>query len=253
MMRSQYFERTLFYDRSLGSDEYYENTSEQIFEKDVRKTRIEVCLQSCSSAAQFRTVTGGKNLSSHSDHKGLKEQEASEPIARPGDCIKPELNGTLAANGDCHLISEARGLSESEHNEASDTDDSCSVLSQASSTALLSAVDQRQGESGPPLYPGLPKLTVDNLEPEDIENFVQRTKNNFRVFYLRQLHSHSRLQITKEVFERLLKSCHVFPRFSEYVIGFGRKSSETEVGPPSFKYRSICTARGNMYRGFGMS
>jgi hypothetical protein len=69
--------------------------------------------------------------------------------------------------------------------------------------------------------------------------------------YLRQRHSHARIQLTKELFEQLLKACHVFPRFNEYIIGFGSKNSEAEVGPPPLKFRPLCEAQGNKYHGFG--
>ena len=61
----------------------------------------------------------------------------------------------------------------------------------------------------------------------------------------------SQLQVTKADFERLLRSCHAFPRFHEYVTGFGRKSNETEVGPPPLKCRDLFTTHENTYRGFG--
>ncbi|KAF2625280.1 hypothetical protein BU25DRAFT_397208 [Macroventuria anomochaeta] len=111
-------------------------------------------------------------------------------------------------------------------------------------------MDQRQADSGPPLYPGPPKLVSSELGSSEIENFVKRTKYDFRVFYLRQKHSLNRLHITKADFETLLRLCHVFPRFNEYVIGFGRKSSESEVGPPPLKFRPLYTAHDNVYRGF---
>ncbi|KAJ4316350.1 hypothetical protein N0V94_005488 [Neodidymelliopsis sp. IMI 364377] len=250
MEATPYFERTLFYDRSPAANEYYEISADQIFEKDTAKSQIAVHIQSDSDHTEYREKEGeveltkleafeeGKNYGYTGFGAGRKGFKQTEPDAQ------------LGASGVDYLVT-CNEIPTSIPSDSSDSDEECSVLSRASSTALPSAMDQRQADSGPPLYPGLPRLALIGIVPGKIEDFVARTKNEFRVFYLRQRHSYSRLQITKEDFETLLESCHAFPRFGEYVIGFGRRYRESEVGPPPLKFRPIYTSQGNTYRGFG--
>jgi hypothetical protein len=222
---SQYFERTLFYDRSPAADEYYERSAGLIFENDISGCRIEVRYQSCRATPEHATVHPGGDWTTGKDEKSSGENCTEKSIS---DEINP---------GD--------------GNKADDSDGRCSLLSRASSTELPDALDQRRGEYNPPMYPGRPKLTIHALNATDINTFTRKTKHDFRVFYVRQRHSHSRLQITKKVFEELLRSCHAFPRFNEYLVGFGSKQSENEVGPPPLKFRALYTALNTNRRGFG--
>jgi hypothetical protein len=221
---SQYFERTLFYDRSPAADEYYERSAGLIFENDISRCRIEVCYQSCRATLEHTTVQPGDNEDTERDSKGPRES-----------CKDNSLDGIDSGDG----------------NKVYDSDGDFWPSGHASSTELPDALDQRRGGSNPPLYPGRPKLTIHALDVTDIDTFGRETKHNFRVFYVRQRHSHSRLQITKEVFEELLRSCHAFPRFNEYLIGFGSKQSENEVGPPPLKFRALYTGRSTYRQGFG--
>jgi hypothetical protein len=250
MEATPYFERTLFYDRSPAANEYYELSADQIFEKDTAKSQIAVHIQSDSDHTEYGEIEGRVELTKpEAFEKGKKYEYTRFEAGREG-FKQTGPNAQLEASGDDYLVT-CNEIPTSVPSDSSDSDEGCSVLSRASSTALPSAMDQRQADSGPPLYPGLPRLALIGIVPEKIKDFVVRTKNEFRVFYLRQRHSYSRLQITKEDFETLLESCHVFPRFGEYVIGFGRKYRESEVGPPPLKFRPIYTAHGSMYRGFG--
>lgn len=253
METSQYFERTLFYDRSPAADEYYERSADLIFEKDASKARIEVRYQSSIVNFRLQKVRRRKGLSSK-DQRNEKELNLKAlAAAHPTLCGNLAVHEGLSEKGDKMDSLDYDQSTESiiDLNEASESDDASSISSRASSTALPTALDQRQGDSVPPMYPGLPKLTVDKVDPSNMEEFVQRTKNDFRVFYLRQRHSYSRIQITKQLFEQLLKLCNIFPRFNEYLIGFGSKKSDAEVGPPPLKFRPLCTAHSNAYRGFG--
>lgn len=221
MEASRYFERTLFYDCSTVGNEHYEMSAQHIFETDPLETRIAVSLQSRNDGTE---PGGAKDTSGSAVNKSRD----------------------MFPKGRYKTSSYGHG-----HNTSGDEADNCSMLSEASSTALSIAMDHRQADSGPPLYPGPPKLLVGDIGHGEIEDFAKRTKNDFRVFYLRQRHSFGRLHITRADFETLVQSCHVFPRFTEYVIGFARKSSEPEVGPPPLKFRPLYTDHRNGYRGFG--
>jgi hypothetical protein len=218
---TRYFERTLFYDRSPAANEHYELSAEQVFDSDYSKTAIPVCVQShhIIERGEVEDRSGWNSLKLREEGSACKAKESVQ-----------------ASGGDA----------------SDDVGDSCSVLSNASSTALSIAMDQRQADSGPPAYPGPPKLIFRTLEHSDIEAFAYRTRHDFRVFYLQQqTHSFSRLRISKSGFETLMQSCHVFPRFNEYVTGFGRKNRESEVGPPPLKFRPLYAANDSGYRAFG--
>jgi hypothetical protein len=250
MDTSRYFERTLFYDRSPAADEYYARSSGSIFETDPRSSSIEVRVQSSIDASYYEQKKGHGATSQQNENEKTKicnfvqKNNVSIDLSRG----IPDYPNDTASNMVCGAHADMHHADSMEP----DSDDAWSLSSKASSTAVSTALDQHQGSS-PPAYLGPPKLTVVELDPANIRNFVKRTRNDFRVFYLRQRHSHSRLQITKELFEQLLSACHVFPRFNEYLIGFGIKNSDSEVGPPPLKFRPLCESHSNNYHGFGAS
>lgn len=251
MDTSQYFARTLFYDRSPASDEYYERSADLIFEKETLKTRIEVRYQSFDVNDEHQEFCKRKESSPRYREKRTITSFKKPHATVSGPDEKGGVNGSLKTDG--HLNSECSSASLLDTDVSSESDSADSLSSKASSTALPTALDQRQGDSVPPTYPGLPRLTIKTVDPIDIQSFVEQTRHNFRVFYLRQRHSYSRIQITKPLFEQLVEGCHVFPRFNEYLIGFGNKQGESEVGPPPLKFRPLRTTQRNTYRGFGKS
>ncbi len=56
---------------------------------------------------------------------------------------------------------------------------------------------------------------------------------------MRQRHSYSRLLITRDLFETLMSTLKVLPRFREFVLLFGAKQDESEMAPPSLRYRTL--------------
>ncbi|KAF2797930.1 hypothetical protein K505DRAFT_126262 [Melanomma pulvis-pyrius CBS 109.77] len=239
METSRYFERTLFYDRSPAADEYYERSADLIFEKDPGQSTIEVRVQSSIDVSFYKQKDEAEPKDRDRDNKSEsppKSLHSMSPRKLSIPKVKIEYTETRE---DAGLVSD-------------DEEDSWSLSSKASSTALPTALDQRRG-GDPPTYPGLPKLAVVDLDLGKLSGFIRHTNENFRVFYLRQRHSHSRIKVTKEIFEQLLRSCHVFPRFNEYIIGFGLKNSESEIGPPPLKFRPLCNSNSNSYQGFECS
>jgi hypothetical protein len=252
MKTSEYFERTLFYDRSPDATDYYESSAGHIFQEG-DTAHIEVRVQTCSKFLQFENAGSDRNSDSNkaSGNKGALESPRS--VVRLVDRWAHKVESAESVQH-CPYptkYKDVKALPDFTHEAEPDDDDNHSVSSQASSTALPPAIDQRHGSSDPPLYPGRPELAVLRLAPDGIDNFVHETKTDFRVFYLRQQHSYSQLQITKDAFERLLESCHIFPRFTEYVTGLCRKTCESEVGPPPLKFRPLHSTHDSTYRGFG--
>jgi hypothetical protein len=247
METSSYFERTLFYDRSPAAEEYYLRSAECIFEKDPGHSKIEVRVQSSIDASYY-----GKRQ----DVRFLDlEKKAGDPNSFKVSPKRTDLLDTKSGStrDGPQPVSKSKVAYTVIADDAydSESDYAWSLSSRASSTALSTGLDHHQG-SLPPTYPGPPRLTIIDLEPGSLRNFTKQTKHEFRVFYIRQRNSYSRLQITKELFEELLRYCQVFPRFNEYVIGFGARNSETEVGPLPLTFRPLCEVRSNRCHGFGM-
>ena len=57
--------------------------------------------------------------------------------------------------------------------------------------------------------------------------------------FIRQRNSYSRLSITRGLFEDLLHRFEIFPRFREFVLLFGAKHGENEIGPPHMRFRRL--------------
>ncbi|KAI9740341.1 MAG: hypothetical protein M1834_004920 [Cirrosporium novae-zelandiae] len=106
------------------------------------------------------------------------------------------------------------------------------------------------GHENSPAHVGEPSLSPYHVSNAgDLEKLARKTKPNFRIFFLPQKHAYSRLQVTKDLYDALLKACHVFPRFNECICYLGVKFSEDEIGPPLLKYRSLENENGT-FRGF---
>lgn len=73
--------------------------------------------------------------------------------------------------------------------------------------------------------------------------------------FIEQRHSYSRLLVTRDLFEALISEFKVFPRFREFVLLFGAKHGESEIGPPQLRFRRIVDSAGGAghqdYAGFG--
>lgn len=249
MEASDHFERALFYDRSTEAESHYEIAAEMIFDDSCSKSPIEVWVESCRKFCVVETEDDDE----HFENRRYGRKDALSVIgdsAVVSDQFSASQTGRTAAWNDQYSLtrSNTKFAIKTPEDVITDNCKDCSVSSRVSHPISSPTIDQDRVSAEPPLYPGPAELDVLQLMPSDIEDFVQRTKNNFRVFYIRQRHSHSRLQITKGTFERLLGSCHVFPRFTEYVYGL---SSSAEASPPPLKFRPVRSNLDSTYSGFG--
>ena len=55
--------------------------------------------------------------------------------------------------------------------------------------------------------------------------------------FIQQRHSYSRLLISRDLFETLMSEFVILPRFREFVLLFGAKHGENEIGPPQLRSR----------------
>ena len=241
-----YFERRLFHDGSPAADEYYARSAGHVFEIDPQLSKIEVRIQSSIDVTYYE-----RNQEHGTSCRPVERNRASLVAAAPKEADSADVVPMTSESPEGSSKVNYIGSPETNRSVVlPDSDDTRSLSSNASSTALSTALDQHRGSS-PPTYPGPPKLTVLDLDTTNVRDFVKRTKNDFRVFYLRQRHSYSQLQITKPLFEQLREACHVYPRFNEYLVGFGAKTSDSEIGPPPLKFSPLRTSRNGRYHGFG--
>ena len=61
--------------------------------------------------------------------------------------------------------------------------------------------------------------------------------------FVQQRHSYSRLLLSRELFEALMSQFVIFPRFKEFVLLFGLKHGENDIGPPQLRFRKLPTYR----------
>jgi hypothetical protein len=158
MQTSRYFERTLFYDRSPAADEYYKRSAPLIFEKDPAHSVIEVRVQSSSDVPLAHDVQRSKE--SNPDAKsGAHFRVVSQE--------KPKQISSHAENSECTK-------SRLDPVSPSDDEDTWSLSSKASSTAVPMGLDEHQGGS-PPSYPGMPKLVIVTLGGDigELQDFIK--------------------------------------------------------------------------------
>lgn len=159
METSRYFERTIFYDRSPAADEYYERSADLIFEKDPGQSTIEVRVQSSIDVSFYKQKDEAEPKDRDRDNKS--ESPPKSPLSMsPRKLSIPKVKIEYTKTRE-----DAGPVSDSE-------EDSWSLSSKASSTALPTALDQRRG-GDPPTYPGLPKLAVVNLDLGKLSGFIR--------------------------------------------------------------------------------
>lgn len=75
--------------------------------------------------------------------------------------------------------------------------------------------------------------------------------------FIQQRHSYSRLLINRDLFETLMSEFVILPRFKEFVLLFGAKHGENEVGPPQLRFRRLVKGGHSdshqKYFGFGIN
>ncbi|KAL2047080.1 hypothetical protein N7G274_001099 [Stereocaulon virgatum] len=125
-----------------------------------------------------------------------------------------------------------------------------SMLSDDFSSVPSSPLDQcLYLDEGPPRYVEFPGLRWHTArDSQDLKQIAEETRNNFRICFIRQRHSHSRLLVTRELFEALMSELHVLPRFREFVLLFGAKHGENELEPPQLRFRRLQTGSTGLRR-----
>lgn len=77
-------------------------------------------------------------------------------------------------------------------------------------------------------------------EPEQLHAVLEETRRSKSVFFfVRQRNSFSRLSISQQFFDHLTSEINMFAQFRQYVLCFGRKNGDNEVGPPQLRFRFL--------------
>lgn len=75
----------------------------------------------------------------------------------------------------------------------------------------------------------------------ELHRVAATSRDSFRICFIRQRHPNSRLLMSRELFETLMSTFNVFPRFKEYILFFGFKQMELAMGPPQLRWRTMTT------------
>lgn len=229
MQTSTYFQRTLFYDQSPATEEYFLRVSEKLFEDDEKGSRMEARIFEHHDEAYSDTL-----------RDAVKNPQL---LQESGTSIEGEKKYTYVEQKAYGTEPLALSLESTPDNVFYDTD---------STTGPAPAIDQHSPiRSSPPGYVSRARLISHNItNRHTLRDLVARTKHIFRVFFLRQRTSYSRIQVTKSLFDTLLTCCHVFPRFKEFMVGFGVRYSEQEIGPPRLQFSPLYSRQDKKCHGF---
>ena len=132
-----------------------------------------------------------------------------------------------------------------DESEYSDIEFSCRGISPPASPSPAESVKlvfDTSLERNPPRYIGTNDLylyTISN--PSELVRVAAGSQDGFRICFVRQRHPNSRLLMCRELFEALMSTFDIFPRFKEFIGFFGFKQIEPGVGPPQMRFRAIAT------------
>lgn len=95
-------------------------------------------------------------------------------------------------------------------------------------------------EDPPPTYDNSPGLLRQDIRDiKDVQQIETETRQGFRICFIRQVNSMSRLLVTRKLFEAFMLHFRVLPQFWEYVLLFGAKFAENEMSPPQLRFRMM--------------
>ncbi|KAK1142094.1 hypothetical protein N8T08_008177 [Aspergillus melleus] len=81
-------------------------------------------------------------------------------------------------------------------------------------------------------------------ESSQLHSLTVDTEACAQIYTIRHLRSWTTLNISRELFERLLTTYNVFPHFWKTVLTFGRKTEENEYAFPTFRAKGSCSEHG---------
>lgn len=241
MNQSTYLEQTLFYNQSTETDKTLKERSNKIFEKVETNSFVEIHVP--ISENHVRIDSNSNSPSSFTPQMGQVklDDESSNPPSPIDHChylgsgpplyVEPrELHHlNVSSSQELRNIATVRLITKCEHFKLM-TNFVCLFEASSSYFRIWFA------ES----LPFIPS-----------KFFIAKAIGSF----IHQRHSHSRLHLTRELFEELMSAFGIFPRFKEFVLLFGAKRRENEIGPPRMRFRRLLANSAEpvhkRYTGFG--
>ena len=235
------FERAQFYEHSPAADEFYERRLGALFELRDAASSIEIHVQwPLHSQAPSESVHSDDEASCHSDDDTECGSKPDMPLMEPPlpinsckeDHARPEGPPRLLL----HKVFDPDELRKMEH--------------------VRSSVIPRYAKSDQGQHEGF-KTTYPNMvcAYSFVTVLHRRQLLILSSSFIRQRHSYSRLLLTRDLFETLMSKFDIFPRFREFIILFGAKHAENEIGPPQMCFRRLAANRARSGRwewaGFG--
>ncbi|MCJ1250174.1 hypothetical protein MMC30_007400 [Trapelia coarctata] len=102
------------------------------------------------------------------------------------------------------------------------------------------SVDRTRYPHDPPGYVSLPGLHLHSVaKPDRLQEILSLPDQPIRICFIRQRNSYSRLQLTRELYDTLINQFRIYPRFVEFILLFGARSTEYEIRPPQLHFRQI--------------
>ncbi|KAH7084964.1 hypothetical protein BKA63DRAFT_573980 [Paraphoma chrysanthemicola] len=203
MSGTECFRRMLYCQQNTVTEEFYERSIGSIFEKEQNGSIIEVRFRSEFDFSRYSI----EEKSSHRRSAGEVTRQSEPP--------------------------EAVDVAATHSHSGTDTDAPRMIDHELSRTSPKTDFNPFNASD----HLNTAQTIVLALDPAKLTPFIRETQNLFRVFYIRQRNSYSRLQITKDDYLTLTRKCKAFPQLTNYLLNFEVKTRETEVGPPRITFR----------------
>lgn len=128
--------------------------------------------------------------------------------------------------------------------EMSDIDFSCRGISPESHSPLeaVKVILDTGSSEVPSRYMGENGIFLHTAcNPMELNNIAMKSQDMFRICFVRQRHTNSRLLMSRKLFDTLISTFEIFPRFREFVAYFGSSQIDAGEGPPQLCFRIITT------------
>ena len=235
MRTSSYFEKALFQDQTSAIDEYFQTKSTQLFEQSKSKPFVDFLVHQPPGKGLDGPPPSQYNTAPlqewSSDLDGESDSEPSSPVQ-----TLPNTDGPPCYTG---APPERWRIASSEELRHRAKVSSNSVQSTKLRTDHVSITRHRNGAS------------VCGTSQHSHHQVIVLIASSF----VHQRHSLSRLNLTHRLFDALLSELRIFPRFKDFILLFGSKREDYEIGVPQLRFRRrferIFGSQEPRYDGFG--
>lgn len=202
MKGTSYFEKALFFDLNCDANDSYGVSASLVFALESEQSWVDVCVESPVKPLGALAVAAKDATDYHSIHEALVGRRSVNPRKQ----VPPSWETfRIAEPEQLHAVLEVR-------------------IDSNTRSVIADVNIRRQG--------GASRCSCKTL---DHMHVVDLTKYSF----VRQRNSFSRLSISQQFFDHLTSEINMFAQFRQYVLCFGRKNGDNEVGPPQLRFRFL--------------